>query len=142
MSNGLAASRRLSQFVDRQSSLTSIKDAAALLKALTRLTLPFSWPIPLCMMVGVLLAIAIVRSDPKPAPSPPGVVGWTQGLLGDLRAPNEDARRAWKRSPWGQDLGLAFDGATQGWGGFFCIVGMSLGMVILRYGVEIAPAKK
>jgi hypothetical protein len=163
MCNGLWASRRLTAFIDHQSSVSSWRDFTALTKGLIRLGLPFCWPIPLVMAAAVLISFQILRHAPVVHPTPGPSPSWHTIFLGGIdpelenvpASPAEtsqqaDARlekartekiRQWKVSPAGEALSLGFDAATQGFGGFFCVVGMCLGMVMMRHGVTILPRR-
>ncbi|MEY2499625.1 MAG: hypothetical protein QOD12_3181 [Verrucomicrobiota bacterium] len=144
MINGLRASGRWSQFLTQQTSLTGVRQTWRLLYALVRLAIRFAWPIPAALVIAGALAFSVLRSAPESGPWPHS---WTQGLTAGLGrsadSPERLARdlREWKVSPWGQALGIAGDGATQAIGGFFAIVGMGLGIVIMRYGVRVEPRR-
>lgn len=137
MTNGLRASKRWPQFLAERTSLSGVRQTWNLIRALARLALRFAWPIPLALFIAGALAFSVLRSAPasRPWPHP-----WTQALSsGFARDPGE--LREWKASPWGQASGIIGDSATQAIGGFFAIVGMGLGIIILRYGVRVEPRK-
>jgi hypothetical protein len=121
-----------------------VRQSGRLLYALVRLAIRFAWPIPAALVIAGALAFSVLRSAPESGPWPHS---WTQGLTAGRRrsadSPERLARdlREWKVSPWGQALGIAGDGATQAIGGFFAIVGMGLGIVIMRYGVRVEPRR-
>jgi hypothetical protein len=137
MTNGLRASKRWPRFLDERSSLTGVRQTWRLIGALAKLALRFAWPIPLALLIAGLLAFAVLRSAPA---SRPWNHPWTQSLSAGLtRDPGK--LREWKASPWGQAFGIIGDSATQAIGGFFAIVGMGLGIVIIRYGVKVEPRR-
>ena len=136
MTNGLRASQEWRAFLGRQSHLTDLKSTLGLVRALSKLSLRFSWPIPLCLLIADVISFRVLRGAHAPAPLLSGTL--TDMLLGGR---NEGIRLAWKMSPWGQGLGIFFDSATQGIGGFFAIVGMGLGIIAIRYGVKIEPRR-
>jgi hypothetical protein len=141
MTNGLWASREWSSFAGRQSVLSG-SDVVPLVKKLTRLMVRFAWTIPLCMLAAGLLAFFVLRTAPAfstHATAHPQSL--SDALLGGIATHTSEQIRDWKNSPWGQGLAIFFDSATQGWGGFFCIVGMGLGLIAIRCGVKIEPRK-
>jgi hypothetical protein len=174
MCNGLWASRRLSAFIDRQSSLSTWDDVTTLFSGLTRLCLPFFWPVPLVMTVAVFLAFHLLQNAPVLSHPPKEYASpkiedpsWKYVFLGGIEpdldpvpvlivptetetpeekekivqdAKKEEIRR-WKIEPWGQVLCLICDAATQAFGGFFCILGLGMGMVMMRHGVTIAARR-
>jgi hypothetical protein len=145
MSNKVFPSRAWNSFIAEQSSLTGKKTLIALIKLMGR----FVWPIPLCMLVADFVAFYIVRTapivrDPSLIPNLPKPIlinNIAEALFGGM-AHNPEQVTAWKMSAWGQGLGILFDSATQAIGGFFCLVGMGLGFVVIQYGIKIEPRRK
>jgi hypothetical protein len=135
--NGLRASRRWTQFLEQQSAITGVADLISIVRSLIRLVLCFAWPIPLFLIAADAAAFYAVRS--APAANLDVMSTWSEMFFGGLTDPIQS--RAWKMSAWGQGLGIAFDSATQAVGGFFCMIGMGLGIVAIRYGVKFEPRK-
>lgn len=137
MVNGLRASKKWLQFLIKQTTLTGVRQTWRLISALTKLAVGFAWPIPLALLVAGVLAFFVLRSAPETG-------RWSQSsteALSGGRAPEPAQRREWKISPWGEAFGILGDAATQAIGGFFAIVGMGLGIVIIRYGVKVEPRR-
>ncbi|MGD0745221.1 MAG: hypothetical protein ABSA45_08705 [Verrucomicrobiota bacterium] len=141
MANGLWASAEWSASIGRQSIVTG-KDVVPLIRSLARLAVRFAWPIPVCMLLADALAFYVVRTAPvaMATPAPAWMNNWHDVLLGGM-SHDVGLVTQWKMSAWGQGLGIFFDSATQALGGFFCMVGMSLGLIVIRYGVKIEPRK-
>jgi hypothetical protein len=137
MINGLRASGRWSQFLAQQTPLSGVREAWRLILALAKLAIRFAWPIPLALLIAGVLAFSVLRSAPA---SRPGSQPWTEALRGGLSRSPENLRK-WKVGAWGQGLGIIGDGVTQAIGGFFAVVGMGLGIIIIRYGVRIEPQR-
>jgi hypothetical protein len=135
MTNGLRASKRWPRFLDERTSLTGVRQTWSLIRALTTLASRFAWPIPLALLIAGAVAFSVLRSAPA---SRQWSRPWSEALTAGLvRDPGK--LRKWKGSPWGEGLGIVGDSATQAIGGFFAIVGMGLGIIILRYGVKVEP---
>jgi hypothetical protein len=117
----------------------------ATVRSLARSTWKLAWPIPVFLLLADALAFLILRNAPGAFPGE--WTTWRERLLGGLEnMGREEAQglwsvRNWKMSAWGQGLALLFDSMTQGLGGFFCIVGMGLGLVGARNGVTIEARK-
>jgi hypothetical protein len=65
-----------------------------------------------------------------------------EGLSETARKDQADKLRKWKTSRWGRIMGIACDSTTKAIGGFFGVVGMGFGIVILRSGINIERRKK
>ena len=147
MANGLRASKKWRFFMEQQSLVTGT-NAPRLIKPLAVLMLRFAWPIPVCMLMADLVAFSVVRTAPfvhNPAlipglPRPMELNTLTDKFLGGL-AHDVLKVTAWKITAWGQGLGIFWDSATQAVGGFWCLVGMGFGLIVIRYGVKIDPRK-
>jgi len=113
MTNGLQASGRWREFLQYQERLSSLGQARRLIWNITKLALPYSWPVPLVMAIAAIIAWSVpIRNPDVPKAT---AIGIAQGLVGDC--------------------------ATQAVGGFFGIVGMGLGIVILLYGMNVEGRK-
>ena len=137
MTNALRASQRWNSFLDRESALSSVGETFRLLRNVTRLALPFAWPIACSVTVAGLIAFAVLRSAPDS-------ISWSESPGHALTAgltKSPEKLRNWKRSPWGEALGIIGDGATQVVGGFFAIVGLGVGIVTVRHGINVEPRK-
>lgn len=137
MVNGLRASKRWPQFLVQQTPLTGVRQTWQLVCGLVKLAIRFAWPIPLALLIAGVLAFFVLRSAPEAGPWPHP---WTEGLSGGLAA-EPFQRREWKVSRWGEAFGIIGDAATQAIGGFFAVVGMGLGIVVIRYGVKVEPRR-
>lgn len=137
MVNGLRASKKWPQFLVQQTPLTGVRQTWRLICGLVKLAIRFAWPIPLALLIAGVMAFFVLRSAPEVSQWPHP---WTEGLSGGL-ARESSQRREWKVSPWGEALGIMGDTATQAIGGFFAIVGMGLGIIIIRYGVKVEPRR-
>ena len=137
MVNGLRASRKWPQFLAQQTPLTGVRHTWRLICALVKLAIRFAWPIPVALFIAGWLAFFVLRSAPEPGQWPHS---WTEGLSGGLST-EPSHEREWKISPWGEALGIMGDAATQAIGGFFAVVGMGLGIVIIRHGVKVEPRR-
>jgi hypothetical protein len=136
MTNALRASPSWLNFLRQQGALTSAKQILRLTRDISKLALRFAWPIPVALLIGGLLAFYVLRS--APVSEPRKEQKWEEALLGGLLARDGELRR-WKLSASGQILGIAGDCATQAVGGFFCVVGMGLGIIAIRKGVRVEP---
>jgi hypothetical protein len=92
------------------------------------------------MVLADLISFYIVRTAPSVTQMPVWMSSWHAGLLGGISHDPAQVRE-WKMSAWGQGLGIFFDSATQAIGGFCCIVGMVLGLIVVRYGIQIEAQK-
>ncbi len=109
--NGLRASARWSRFVESQRQLTGIKQARTMLRGITLIVFRYALPLLIMQLFGGTLAFFV----PEAAPA-----------ANELRAGNV-----------GLATGLLCDCTTQTLGAFFGIVGMGLGMVIDRWGLNL-----
>lgn len=111
--NGVRASPRWAAFLERQTGLVGLPRARALLRELVGLTARHVWPLPVMLALAGAAAFLVPHAPP------------TAG--------------AFKGSPLGIALGIAGDCATQAIGAFFGIVGMGLGIVLVRCGFYFEP---
>jgi len=138
MTNRLRDSKQWPQFIDQQSAITSISQLWRIIKGVTRTTIPYAAPIPLIVGVFAFFAlVAMTTADDSPNWNLTPLSG---ALLGGLEE-NVELRTIWKASVSGRALGLFGDSFAKMVGGYFSIVGMGLGIVIMRHGVQISPQK-
>lgn len=114
--------------LDLQSELVSLRHAVKVTKRIARLVLPHAWPIL------VMLAIAAPLTAPHVIPyldvGPSGASAKT--------APKSCQGPLKRRQSIGIQWDVAADFGCQVSGGFFLIVGMGLGIVLLRRGLHIS----
>lgn len=136
MTNALRTSAKWRDFLKKQEALTTAKQTLRLTREISKIAFRFAWPIPVALLVGGLLTFYVLRS----AATQPGTgQKWPETLLAGLLEKDDVLLRRWKTSAPGQALGIAGDCATQAIGGFFCVVGMGLGIIAIRKGVRIEP---
>ncbi len=136
MTNALRASRQWPEFLDRQSAISGIGQLWKVIVGIIKVTLPFARPIPILVTVCAGLSLfamnsANVISTPKELPI-------SEIYLGGMH-PETAHRTQWKKTCHGRALGLFGDGLSKIFGGYFAIVGMALGIVTMRHGVQISP---
>ncbi len=139
MANALWASRRWCLFAETRSLITG-KELLPMIKSISRCAVPFWWLIAVFILFADLAAFSVLRTAPGAEPMPGWIKTAHEGLLGGTSRDLNHVRQ-WKMSAWGQGLGLACDSATQTLGGFFCIVGMGLGLIVVRCGIQIEARK-
>jgi hypothetical protein len=111
-----------------------------MIKSISRCAVPFWWLIAVFILFADLAAFSVLRTAPGAEPMPGWIHTVHEGLLGGTSRDLNRVRQ-WKMSAWGQGLGLVCDSATQTLGGFFCIVGMGLGLIVVRCGIQIEARK-
>jgi hypothetical protein len=141
LTNGVRASQPWRDLMRRQTGLTG-STVLPVVGSLTKMMWRFAWPIPLCMLLADAVSFLILR---MPGASQESYTTWHERLLGGLSPTNAKGLdlvvRSWKISAWGQGLSIVFDSITQGLGGFFCIVGLALGLIAARHGVKVEPRR-
>lgn len=135
--NALRASATWLNFLRHQEALTSAKQILRLTRDISKLALRYTWPIPVALLIGGICAFYVLRSAPVMETGKGQK--WEDALFAGLLAKDGAALRQWKVSASGQALGIAGDCATQAVGGFFCVVGIGLGIIAIRKGVRIEP---
>lgn len=135
MVNSLRASRTWRVFLREQSALGGGGATWKLLGSLVKTLWPFAWPIIACLALADVMAFQVLHPVRELSRYVPG--GWHDRLLGGRGVDWAQ----WKQSGWGQGLSIAFDSLTQAIGGFFCVVGMGMGLVAVRHGVQIEPRR-
>lgn len=123
MTNGIRAAGGWSKFFKNQQQLTSPRQVVSLVGQISKVAIRHAWPIPLAIGAFCFVAFFVPATTPIPDPLP--------SIL-----PMDPALKPTKLSV---AFGLTFDGLTQCVGAFFAIVGMGLGMIALRYGINVAP---
>jgi Novel STAND NTPase 1 len=142
MTNALRTSAKWLDFLRKQEALATAKQTLRLTRNISKIAFPYAWPIPVALLIGGLLTFYVLRSA---ASEPEREQTWREALLagmlaeGGTVAAKKENLRHWKKSASGQALGIAGDCATQAVGGFFCVVGMGLGIIAIRKGVRIEP---
>jgi len=146
MANGVWASPTWKQLAQKESVLTGQR-AIQLVWPLSKLVLPFTWILPVCMLLADVLAFYLVRHAPAVLgnglhnfPHPVTYTNLSNALL-DGRSTDAATVLAWKMSSWGEGTGILFDSITQAVGGFFCVVGMALALIAIQHGIRIEPRK-
>jgi hypothetical protein len=108
--NALRASPEWVEFLHRERRMTGPDDVVLAIREIARLVWPGFWPVPGVMLLAATVAFTVP----------------------DFEAQN-------KFSPQDLGQGLFGDGATQVIGAFWGIVGMSLGLIVMRSGFRIDP---
>jgi len=137
MTNGLRASRDWPEFLDTQDAVTSLTQAIEVTRGIVKLTLSYAWPIVVLTPLFAAIGLAIMQgTDPK---------AWhmtansaREIFLGGM---NEITIIRWKTSLEGRALGLFGEVLSKVLGGYLAIVGMGLGIVMLRHGVRVDPQR-
>lgn len=153
MTNRLRASTVWPEFLDKQSAVTSLTQAIQVTRGIAKLSLPYALPIVVLTPLFAVIGLAIMQgTDPKAwhltANSAHDIfIGGMDGTMQPHETkPNFEAREVkqrikWKRSLEGRALGLFGDVLSKVVGGYFAIVGMGLGIVMLRHGVRVDPQR-
>ena len=115
MTNGMRASPRWRAFLARQTNIVDVAQTKQLVREIARIAARHVWPLPLALALAATLAFFV------PDPS--------------------ETANSEKNTPHAIALGIAGDCATQAIGAFFGIVGMGLGIVLVRCGVYFAPRR-
>jgi len=139
MTNGLRASTAWPEFLNNQTAVTSLKQAIQVTRGIVKLSLPYAWPIFVLTPLFAAFGLAVMQGTPPThwhltAHSAKGI------LLGGM-ADKANAIRGWKMSLEGQALGLFGEVLSKVVGGYFAIVGLGLGIVMLRHGVRVDPQR-
>jgi hypothetical protein len=112
--NGIRASPQWTTFLDRERRMTSGHDAIQAARGICRMTFPKAWPVPAVMCIAAVLAFMVPVTDAN-ATTKANPVKLAQGLVGDC--------------------------ATQVIGAIWGLVGMGLGLVVMRSGYHLEPRK-
>lgn len=111
VTNRLRASAAWAELLRRERRMTGVDDAIAVARELTRMSLPSAWLLPAAVAVSAVLAFTVPELRPDHPKA--NAIALSQGLIGDC--------------------------ATQIIGAFWGIVGMNLGLVVMRSGFRIEP---
>jgi|GEM_PF-3038724 len=162
MTNSLRASVVWPEFLDQQSAVTSLPQAMQVTRGIIKLTLRYAWPIVVLTSLFAGIGLAIMQGvEPKAwhltaksaheifwggmAATPPQEVNATLSRATRIpQAAEDDAdekMRKWKKSLEGRALGLFGEVLSKVVGGYLAIVGMGLGIVMLRHGVRVDPQR-
>lgn len=129
MTNSLWATGEWEEFLKRQSRLDSFAQTRSVIGSLMKIAARHLWPLPLSIAVSSIGAFFIINRsivyDVAIIDDGSSNVSYLEGNTSDL----------------GIIQGLIGDCSTQAIGAYFAIVGMGLGMVILRHGLQIQPRK-
>jgi hypothetical protein len=151
--NRLRASTVWPEFLDQQGAVTSLTQAMQVSRGIVKLSLPYAWPLVVLTPLFATIGLAIMQgTDPKAwhltANSAHEIF---MGAMDGTKRPGEtmsqfNAREVvqriqWKTSLEGRALGLFGDVLSKVVGGYFAIVGMGLGIVMLRHGVRVDPQR-
>jgi hypothetical protein len=125
MTNGLRASRRWADFVEeRKGKLFRLRETKKALDQIARIAWHHVWPLPLMLALATAAACLMPKLTEEAK----------KYYVGDP---------ATNLAPYpAVVLGIVCDSLSQAVGGFFGIVGMGLGIIIVRYGFEFQPRKK
>ena len=152
MTNSLRASTAWPEFLREQTAVTSLKQGIQVTRGIVRLSLPYAWPIVVLTPLFATIGLAIMQgSAPKAwhltsnsvrevffwGMDEPMSLGNDKIQLDPGKTPARIAR--WKTSLEGRVLGLFGDVLSKVVGGYFAIVGIGIGIVMLRHGVRVEP---
>jgi hypothetical protein len=137
MTNSLRASTVWPEFLNKQTAVTSLKQAIQVIRGIVKLTFPYAWPIVVLTPLFAAIGLAIMQGA---APTAWHLTANSarEIFLGGM---DETMAREWKMSLEGRALGLFGDVLSKAVGGYFAIVGMGLGIVMLRHGVRVDPQR-
>ena len=132
--------------------MSTFRQAMTVLGGLFTLTLRYAWVMPAALFLTSLAGLgALASTGGMPPEASPN---WQQTLTGGLpraasptagRSADEEAMarlRTWKTSRFGRAVGIGFDSTAKALGGYFAVVGMGFGIVILRSGINIEPRQR
>jgi hypothetical protein len=153
MTNSLRASSVWPEFLERQSAVTSLTQAIRVTRGIVKLSVPYAWPIVVSTLLFASIGLAIMQGiEPKAwhlngnsvreiflggmDETPSG-----DKTLSDAGNKTQEKTRQWKLSLEGRALGLFGDVLSKVVGGYLAIVGMGLGIVMLRHGVRVDPQR-
>ncbi|OYW30771.1 MAG: hypothetical protein B7Z47_03165, partial [Chthoniobacter sp. 12-60-6] len=148
------------EFLDTQSA-TALVDMSrlwSLSKGLLRLTFPHSWLMLVSLFMTSLMGLTLLYSvGMKPLQNMSlgrvlqgGIVRAPE--VNDPKHPTQEenkkievwqlGRREWKTSLEGRVIGITCDSLAKAIGGYFAVVGMGIGIVILRAGISIEARRR
>jgi hypothetical protein len=112
--NGMRASGKFER-QDAASSPSGTGDLRAIVVQMIRLALPYAWAFPVCLTVAATFVMMIVRAGDE---APPDRSSFQALLLANI-----------------------FDCGSQWVGGFFAMVGVGVGVVLMTRGVHVEPRR-
>ena len=153
MTNRLRDSKSWPQFIASQSTIAGIGQLFRILGGVIKVTFSYAWPIPIFVTGFAAIALYLMTTGSEPSPWKPAEIantlvgGMDEEKPGNLSEEEAEAflerqkerRREWKTSISGRMLGLFGDSIAKIVGGYFSIVGMGLGIVVIQYGLHVAP---
>jgi hypothetical protein len=149
VTNRLRGSEEWEGFQDSHAStsLSDFSQLGKLIAGLTRLALPFGWPIPLALFVTSSSAIVLLATAGMTSTAHPFTGGMPDRIRQQFDHPLSEREmaeqmRQWKMSLPGRVLGVGADAITKAIGAFFAVVGMGVGILTLRSGISVEPQKK
>jgi hypothetical protein len=95
--------------------MTGFDQARQTAREIARIALPRAWPLPVVMAITAYIAFLVPDLDPLSSQPKVTALALSEGLFADCM--------------------------TQTIGAFFAIVGMALGIVIMRSGFQTAPRR-
>jgi hypothetical protein len=145
VTNGLRASRRWTDFVEEhKGKLFRLRDTKNTLVRIMRIAWHHVWPLPLMIALAGAVAYGVLKVPEH----------WRENLaysrnhnavtsgVAEVRVNLNKYSRSVRGLEHEVILGVVCDCLSQAVGGFFGIVGMGLGIIIVRYGFEFQPRKK
>jgi hypothetical protein len=112
--NGMRATGQF-KFKDAGSSVSGTREFRTIIVQMMKLAFRYTWAFPLCLAVAATIAMMILRPGAGASPDRSSF----QALL----------------------LGMVFDCGSQCVGGFFPMVGVGVGVVLMTRGVHVEPRK-
>ena len=112
--NGMRASGKF-DFQHMGDTVQGRKEFLTIIREMMKLAIKYIWAFPICLAIAFTFVLMILRPGPGAAPD--------------------------KASLEGRLLGTFFDAACQMVGGYFSMVGVGLGVVLMTRGVRVEPRK-
>ncbi|MEZ0300344.1 MAG: hypothetical protein ACAI35_28140, partial [Candidatus Methylacidiphilales bacterium] len=155
MTNALRGSIVWQEFIDKQQAITSFSQIIRVTKDIFWIALPYSLPIWTLVPIAAVFGLALMSlGDKRPFQWPtmeqkdfwgafddpaPANIRYDPVKRAEFEKAQIERRTAWKKSTTGRILGLIGDCTSKMVGGFTCIIGMGLGIVLCRHGLRIGP---
>lgn len=112
--NGMRAAGKF-RFEDNESTISGAREFRAIIVQMMKLAVPYIWVFPICMTVAGAIIVLILRPGAEASPDRSSF----EALV----------------------LGTIFDCVSLWSGGFFAMVGMGFGIVLMTRGVRVEPRK-
>ncbi len=149
ITNRLRFHRRWQAFLrlKARTAMSTFRQAITVLGGLFALTSRYIFVMAAVLFLTSLAGLAALAATGGMQPE--GSPTWRQTLTGGLPgaasngaegATDEEVTarlRAWKTSRFGRVVGITFDSTAKALGGYFAVVGMGFGIVLLRSGINI-----